>query len=78
MLALMATETFDNGLRAAVPAAVAVAHKTGNWDGATHDAGIVLAPRGPYVIVLLSARAGDSAVIKNLASLVYTYFESNP
>src|SRR5688500_5375770 len=40
MLQLMSREAIDNGLVAGLPRGVPVAHKTGNWGDATHDAGI--------------------------------------
>lgn len=76
MVALMEQETLDNGLRAGLPAGVAVAHKTGNWAGATHDAGIVLAPRGAYVIVVLSDSKEGATRIRRLSQAVYDYFQS--
>jgi hypothetical protein len=52
-----------------------VAHKTGNWDDATHDVGIVYAPSGPYVIAVLSDLPYTSEPIAELSRLVYEYFE---
>ena len=48
MVNLLASEEIDNGLRAGVPEGTLVAHKTGNWSNATHDAGIVYClPQAP-------------------------------
>lgn len=74
MLALMASEAADNGLAAGVPRGTIVAHKTGNWDNATHDAGVVFSPRGSYVIVVLSSKDHDTALIRDISSFVYLYF----
>lgn len=38
---------------AGVPAGVAVAHKTGELLGVLHDVGVVLAPDGEYILVLM-------------------------
>jgi beta-lactamase class A len=41
------------------PANVRVAHKTGELNGIVHDVGIVYAPRGSYVLALLSDKVSD-------------------
>jgi beta-lactamase class A len=75
MASLMLTETFDNGLDAGVPAQASVAHKTGNWPTARHDAGIVFAPESTYVIVILSDnRAGSYEMTQAISSLIYEAF----
>jgi beta-lactamase class A len=74
MVRLLSLEQFDNGLRAGTPAGLKVAHKTGNYLGVTHDAGIVYGPSGAYVIVVLSDGANASAVTKDVASIVFDYF----
>jgi len=43
MTALMETEEIDDRIPRHLPEGTRVAHKTGNWEDATHDAGIVLA-----------------------------------
>lgn len=43
------------------PEDVKVAHKTGELNGILHDVGIVYAPRGAYVLVLLSEDVTDKA-----------------
>lgn len=76
MIELMKGEVIDNGLRAGVPANVPVAHKTGNWSDATHDAGIVFAKDGPYVFVVLSDTDHETSVIRALSEAAYDYFTS--
>jgi hypothetical protein len=56
-----------------VPSGVAVGNKTGDWEGATHDVGIVAAPFGTYVIAVLSDQ-GSAAPITALSRAVYRYF----
>ncbi len=75
MLDLLASETIDNGIVAGVPRGTKVAHKTGNWSDATNDAGIVFAPRGNYVIVVLSDTDHDPSGTKSVSDLVYRYLE---
>lgn len=64
MVTLLAGEELDNGLREGLATArdgegVIVAHKTGNWYNATHDAGIIYAPTATYVIAMLSDKGPE-------------------
>ncbi len=63
-----------------LPPEVPIAHKTGRLDRSAHDAGIVYAPGGAYVLVLLTEGApyqnwnpGHEA-IRQLAALSYTAY----
>ena len=63
-----------------LPPDVPIAHKTGRLDRSAHDAGIVYAPGGAYVLVLLTEGApyqnwnpGHEA-IRQLAALSYTAY----
>ena len=78
MLTLMASEEFDNGMKAGVPAGTLVAHKTGNWSNATHDVGVIYAPNATYLLVVLSETNHESRVTLALSKAVYEYFASNP
>lgn len=66
-----------------MPEGVRVAHKTGELNGILHDAGIVYAPRGAYVLVMLSDEVSDKtkakAVWSQLSQDVFKiYNESSP
>lgn len=74
MVRLLSLEQFDNGLRAGTPPGLRLAHKTGNYQGVTHDAGIVYGPSGAYVIVVLSDGANPTAVTKDIATIVFDHF----
>jgi beta-lactamase class A len=81
MVNLLAGEELDNGLRAGVPADTTVAHKTGNWSNATHDAGIVYLPAGqagapsaPYVIAILSEKGYETVLTKEISKAVWEYY----
>jgi beta-lactamase class A len=77
MLNLLGSETFDFGLPAGLPEGTLVAHKTGLWHNATHDAGIVFAPGGPYVVAVLTDGGFDSdaaTVIADVSRIVYEHF----
>ncbi len=78
MLALMASESLADRIPAELPAGTFVAHKTGNWENATHDAGLVIGRNGSYVIVLMSdiGYAGDASRAEaDVAKLIYDDFE---
>jgi beta-lactamase class A len=77
MLQLMTYEELGNGLKEGLPDGVVVAHKTGNWSDATHDAGIVFAPFGPYLFVALAQASHETRYIQALSAAAYAYFENN-
>jgi len=74
MRSLLLSETVDNGLRAGVPADVAVAHKTGLLPDLRHDAGVVYLKGSPYVIVVLSEREASTNHIPAIARAVYEHY----
>jgi beta-lactamase class A len=74
MVELMASELIDNGLRAGVPSRVRVAHKTGKWSGAAHDAGIVFAESGPYLFVAMSEADYETELIEELSREAWEHF----
>ena len=78
MLSLLAAQRVNDRLPAQLPPGTIVAHKTGNWEAeACHDAGIVYAPSGPYVIVVLSDLPGCAVPVAKLSRVVYDWFESS-
>jgi beta-lactamase class A len=80
MLALLASETLDSRIPALLPPGTRIAHKTGSWDNATNDAGIVYSPNATYVIVVLSDLGYDvdaDSQIAGLSRAVYDYFNPN-
>ena len=77
MLDLLSSTYFDDRLPALLPEGTQVAHKTGNWHNATHDAGIVYSPGATYVIVVLTDFGfGDDGAtpIARLSRTVYDYY----
>jgi len=76
MVALLLSARTDNGLRAGVPAEIAVAHKTGSLPMALHDAGIVYLPGGAYVLVMLWDRQSGADLIETISRRVYEYYEA--
>ncbi len=77
MLELLKMESIDNRIPALLPSDTEVAHKTGNWEDATHDAGIVFSPNATYIIVALTdfGYTDDGATpIAELSLAVYDYY----
>src|SRR5690606_4164444 len=73
MVRLLDHDVFENGLMLGLPEGIRVARKTGNWSDATHVAGIVFAPWGPYVFVALTSNAYETHVIEALSRAAYEY-----
>lgn len=80
MISLLQNQQLNNKLPRDLPNNITLAHKTGELDDYTHDAGIVYAPSGNYLIVVLSKSADPSSAEDTIASLsqaVYTYFTAS-
>ncbi len=54
MLDLLARQQVNDRLPAYLPEGTVVAHKTGNLDGLMHDAGVIYAPAGPVIVVVMT------------------------
>lgn len=78
MLALLLQESIRDGIPSGVPPNSAVAHKSGNFEGATHDVALVWGPGGPYVLAVLSDRSWDSEPIRAVSRAVWDYFAAHP
>lgn len=77
MLELLKKQTLNGKLPKYLPTSVTVAHKTGEIDFLTHDAGIVFSPSGDYIIVVLSesdSLKGAEERIAQISLAVYKYF----
>ncbi len=74
---VMLRQQINNWLPVGVPEEVPIAHKTGTLENLTHDAGIVYAPNGPYVIIVMSWNLPDITVpnwfIPQISRQVYKY-----
>jgi beta-lactamase class A len=75
MRALLSQTEDDSKLLRPIPTSVRVEHKSGWYPGVANDVGVVYAPRGTYVIaVLTSGTDSDDAgdlLIGDLSRLVY-------
>ena len=87
MLKYLTDQTIQDRIPAQLPEDVQIAHKTGDLEGRRHDAGIIYAPSGPYVLTIMTGPDLDSdstspqeqAVYESIASLsrtIYEYMES--
>ncbi len=78
MVNLLVTEKIDDRIPSGVPEGTLVAHKTGNWENATHDAGIVYGEKSAYLVVLLSDIGFDGdagSVESDIMRIVWEWFE---
>ncbi len=78
MLDLLKQQRLNSKLPLYLPLAVQVAHKTGEIDNFSHDAGIVNAPSGDYIIVVMSQTDNPQEANERIAEVskaVYNYFE---
>lgn len=80
MLELLKQQKINRKLPLYLPDDVVIAHKTGELDAYTHDAGIVYTPKGDYIIVVMSKSDNPAAAEKRIGDIskaVYEYFSSN-
>lgn len=71
MLTLLLGQRVNDRIPAGLPPGTPVAHKTGNWENACHDAGIVYAPGRTYLLAVLSDEPGCSPTVAALSRAVY-------
>lgn len=77
MLALLKQQKLNDKLPKYLPDNIDIAHKTGELDNVTHDAGIVYGPSGDYIIVVLSQSDSPDLAKERIALVsqaVYNYF----
>lgn len=78
MLDLLALQQLNDRIPKYLPKGTKVMHKTGELGRVKHDVGIVKAPSGDYVIVLMSDSSDQLAAAERLANIsknVYEYME---
>lgn len=78
MVELLKKQRLNNGLPKLLPKEAVVAHKTGDIGWFKHDVGLVYAPRGDYLIVILSESDYPSEAQEKIALLskaVFVHFE---
>lgn len=70
MLDIMKRQKYNDLIPRHLPPGTPVAHKTGSLRGVRNDAGIVYAPRGPYIISLFAKRLGDQVAGADLLARI--------
>jgi beta-lactamase class A len=66
---LLTKTAFEQGIPAGVPPSVTVVHKVGAVDAVVADAGIVMAPKGAYVVVVMTDLVGGDAAYALIAQI---------
>ncbi|MDA1316707.1 MAG: class A beta-lactamase-related serine hydrolase [bacterium] len=80
MLELLKKQLLNGKLPKDLPADVVIAHKTGELERVSHDAGIVYSNKGNYIIVIMSETDDHSVAndqIARISKVVYDYFINN-
>lgn len=80
MLQLLKWQKLNDKLPKYLPENTTIAHKTGELDEYTHDAGIVYAANNDYIIVVLSKSDDPNSAknrISNVSESTYNYFANN-
>ncbi|MDF2461078.1 MAG: serine hydrolase [Candidatus Saccharibacteria bacterium] len=77
---LLKSQRVNNRLPVGLPSGTVIAHKTGDLDGVTHDAGIVFGPKTDYLVVVTSgpwqAPATAAPKMANLSQQLWNFFEN--
>ena len=78
MLAVLRDQQINDLIPLQLPQGIAVAHKTGIFEQSLHDAGIVFAPGGDFVLVLMTEWERDIddsyVAIHQMVTLIYDVF----
>ncbi len=77
MFSFLKEQTLNNKLPKYLPVETILAHKTGEIDFFTHDAGIVFSSSGDYIIVVMSESsnpAGAEDIIAKISKATFNYF----
>lgn len=77
MLSLLKRQTLNTKIPKYLPTGVVIAHKTGELDNVTHDAGIVYSPKATYILIILTksdSPPGADERISGISQAVYSYF----
>lgn len=77
MLDLLARQQINDRLPAYLPGGTIVAHKTGNLDGLMHDAGVIYAPAGPVIVVVMTEGVDEIDSTDLIAQIGLLAYESH-
>lgn len=78
MLEILRRQKINDRIPKYLPTDIESAHKTGELGQVKHDAGIVFAPNGDYIIVLFSETADQTTAAEveaNISKAVWNYFQ---
>lgn len=79
MLSLLKRQQINDRIPKYLPEGIPVAHKTGELDRVKHDAGIVFAPTGDYIFVVMTDSSNPMSAAERTAILskdFYHYFST--
>lgn len=79
MISLLKRQQLNDRIPKYLPESIPVAHKTGELDRVKHDAGIVFAPSGDYIFVVMTDTAEPLSAAERTAVLskdFYNYFST--
>lgn len=80
MLNLLKQQRLNSKIPQNLPDSITIAHKTGEIDDYSHDAGIVYGSGGDYILVVLTKSDDTDAAIGRIANVseaVYNYFDGS-
>ncbi len=75
MIALLKEQELNGKIPKYLPENQVIAHKTGELGNNTHDAGIVYADNGDYIIVVMSRTSDPDLAIENIATISKRVFD---
>jgi beta-lactamase class A len=77
MLDLLKQQKLNGKIPKELPDNLAIAHKTGELDTFSHDAGIIYSPKGDYILILMSDSDNPPAAEDRISAIskdIYAYF----
>jgi beta-lactamase class A len=77
MLELLKGQLIDDRIPAYLPEGTVTAHKTGNWEGLVHDAGVVWAPLGPVVVSVMTDIGDEGRAVEIIATIALAAYAFN-
>lgn len=75
LLDMFKRQVWRGGIPSGVPKGVVVADKVGFYNGYVHDVAIVYAPKGTFILAIMS-RGGSNPYFADLAKRVYNFFQN--
>ncbi len=78
MISLLSKQVLNDKIPNYLPKSLIIAHKTGEIDDYSHDAGIIYTPDTRYILVVLAKSSSRDAANEDIAEIskkIYAYFE---